>query len=91
MPQVTLLAKVKLAMRISTNAFDSEIIDMIDSAKADLGIVATSTIDETDPLILQAIITYCKLNFGEPDNWDRLKKSYDEQKAQFRANPMYND
>jgi hypothetical protein len=29
-----------------------------------------------------AIVTYCKLNFGEPDNYDKLKESYDEQKAQ---------
>ena len=35
-----------------------------------------------DAIVSRAITTYCKLNFGEPDDYDRLKRSYDEQKAQ---------
>jgi hypothetical protein len=83
-----MLDKVKLALRITTNAFDSELNDLIDAAKIDLGIAGndytypTTTSDPTDAIISRAIITYCKLNFGEPDEYDRLKRSYDEQKAQ---------
>ena len=33
-------------------------------------------------MIIRAVITYCKANFGEADEYDRLKASYDEQKAQ---------
>lgn len=90
MAESTILPKVKLALRVTTNAFDTELSDLIESAKADLGIVA-QVIDETDPLTAQAIITYCKCNFGEPNDYDRLKKSYDEQKAQMRANPVYKE
>ena len=41
-----------------------------------------TTVKEDDPLIIRAVTTYCKANFGEPDQYDRLKASYDEQKAQ---------
>jgi hypothetical protein len=81
-----MLEKVKLALRITTNAYDTELQDLIDAAKLDLGIagviVPVTTGTPTDVLIRTAIITYCKLNFGEPDEYDRLKASYDEQKAQ---------
>lgn len=90
-----MLEKVKLALRISTTAYDSELVDLIESAKMDLGIagviVPVTTDTNTDRLISQAIITYCKLNFGEPDEYDRLKKSYDEQKAQLSMATGYTE
>lgn len=78
-----MLDKVKLALRITTDAFDSEITDLISAACADLGVVgveAEST--TTDALLTRAIITYCRLHFGSPDDYDRLRDSYAEQKAQ---------
>lgn len=77
-----MLNKVKLALRITTTAFDSELNDLIDAAKLDLGIAGVVLPDELDAICQKAIITYCKVNFGEPDDYDRLKASYDEQKAQ---------
>lgn len=81
-----MLEKVKLALRITTNAFDSELNDLIDAAKIDLGIagvnIPVTTDQSVDVIVSKAIITYCKLNFGEPDEYNRLKASYDEQKAQ---------
>lgn len=81
-----MLEKVKLALRITTNAYDSELTDLIEAAKIDLGIagviVPITTDSNIDAIIQRAIVTYCKLNFGEPDEYNRLKSSYDEQKAQ---------
>jgi hypothetical protein len=77
-----MLEKVKLALRITTNAFDSELTDLISAAQMDLGIAGVVIPDEIDAIVSRAITTYCKLNFGEPDDYDRLKRSYDEQKAQ---------
>lgn len=78
-----MLNKVKLALRITTEAFDSEISDLIAAACADLGIVGVEAVETTsDPLLIRAIITYCRLHFGQPDDYERLKRSYDEQKAQ---------
>lgn len=83
-----MLKKVKLAIPISTEAFDDEIGDLILAAKADLGIVGVPPrID--DPLIQRAIITYCRCNFGHPEDYDRLKASYDEQKAQLLSASGY--
>ena len=77
-----MLTIVKLALRIQTNAFDMELLDLIEAAKVDLGIAGVVVPDELDAIVRTAIITYVKLHFGEPDEYDRLKRSYDEQKAQ---------
>lgn len=83
MPSITMLDKVKTALRVSTTAFDNEISDLIDAACGDLGIVGvTATSSTDDALLTRAIITYCRVNFGSPDDYDRLKASYDEQKSQ---------
>ena len=77
-----MLEKVKLALRISTDAFDSELTGLIAAAKLDLGIAGVTVPTTLDEIVELAIITYCKVHFGEPDDYDRLKASYDEQKAQ---------
>ena len=80
-----MLEKVKLALRITTDAFDSELNDLIAAAQTDLGIAGVVLPDTLDEICQRAIITYCKVNFGEQDRtemYDRLKASYDEQKAQ---------
>ena len=84
-----MLEKVKLALRITTDPFDSEIQDLIDAALADLGIAGVTTITETDPLIVRAVTTFCRVNFGQPDDYDKLKYSYDEQKAQLQVATGY--
>lgn len=86
-----MLDKVKLALRIKSSAFDSEITDLIAAALADLGLAGVSQQTQTDPLIVRAVITYCRANFGEPDDYDRLKKSFDEQKAQLSMATGYTD
>lgn len=87
----TTLNKVKMAMRISTDAFDPEITDLIDAALLDLGIAGAngSNVVLTDALTLRAVVTYCRLSFGSPEEYDRLKKSYDEQKAQMKTATGY--
>lgn len=82
-----LLDDVKTALGVFDDEFDPMITDLIASAKADMGItdINTETLAESNPLYKRAIITYCRLNFsvfGVPDGYDRLKASYDEQKAQ---------
>lgn len=76
------LAAVKTALRVTTTAFDTEITGLINAALLDMGLAGVTNNSQTDALILRAIITYCRLNFGQPDDYDRLKASYDEQKAQ---------
>ena len=82
MANSTTLAAVKMALRVTTTAFDNEISGLIDAALLDMGLAGVTNDDDTDALILRAVVTYCRLNFGQPDDYDRLKASYDEQKAQ---------
>lgn len=77
-----MLNAVKLALRVTTNAFDTELSDLIDAALADMRVAGITNNDTTDPLVRRATITYCRMHFGQPDDYDRLKASYDEQKAQ---------
>ena len=76
------LNAVKLALRVTTNAFDTELTDLISAAVLDLKGAGVTNDDTTNALVRRAVITYCRMHFGEPDDYDRLKKSYDEQKAQ---------
>ena len=87
-----MLDKVKLALRIKSGAFDSEIEDLIAAALADLGLAGVETgAAAEDPLLLRAVITYCRANFGQPDDYDRMKAAYDEQKAQLQVATGYTD
>ena len=79
---MALIDNVRLALRITTTAFDNELTSLIAAAKLDLGIAGVELPDELDDICNVAIITYCKVHFGQPDDYDRLKASYDEQKAQ---------
>ena len=78
----TLLTATKLALRITTDAFNDELSRLIKSGQQDLGIAGVVVPEELDDIVLTAVITYVKMNFGNPENYDRLKRSYDEQKAQ---------
>lgn len=77
-----MLNKVKMALRVVTNAYDDELNDLIEAAKQDLGIAGVEVPDTLDPICERAIITFCKFNFGTPEDRDRNKAIYDEQKAQ---------
>lgn len=76
-----MLTQAKLALRVTTNAFDQEISDLLDASLLDMGVAGVVPAEMT-ALVQQAAITYVRANFGQPDDYDRLKKSYDEQKAQ---------
>lgn len=86
-----MIYKVKLYLRITTDVFDDEITDLINASYLDLGIAGVDNVDETDPLIVRAVCTYCKMNFGFPTDkeYQLLKASYDEQKAQMSTNSNY--
>lgn len=95
MADATILAAVKLALRVTTTAYDSEIADLIDTALLDIETAGITKNDTSDPLIRTAIITYCKIHFGKVENaWyslDRLIESYNEQKAQMSMKTDYTD
>lgn len=89
----TIIDKAKLALRIVTDAYDSDISDLIDAAELDLGIAGVILPTTLDALVERAIITYVKVHFGASADADytRLKASYDEQKAQLQTATGYTD
>lgn len=88
MADTSFIAAAKLAGRITTNAYDSEIGRLLDTALLDLG-VAGVEYATMDPLIETAAITYFRLHFGNPDDYERLERSYNEQKAQLSTHSGY--
>ncbi len=85
------LDKVKMGLRITTTAYDEELTDLIKAAQLDLGIAGVEVPSTLDEIVTRAIITYCKMSFGLPEDYDRLKMSYDEQKAQLVTATGYTD
>lgn len=82
MATTAMINAAKLAKRLTTTAFDQQVSDLLDAALLDMGVAGVEIPANQDALVQQAAITYFLMNFGQPDDYDRLKKSYDEQKAQ---------
>lgn len=97
-----MLDRVKLALRIATDVYDAELLDLIKSAAQDIAhagavitvspvttgdVVTDYTCD--DAMTRTAIVTYVRMHFGSPADYDRLKASYDEQKGQMRESSAY--
>lgn len=85
-----MLDKVKLALLITTNDFDTELNELIGAALIDLQIgdvnddVTVST--TTDSAIIRAVCCYCgyqfELEHGALNRADSFKRAYDEMKSQ---------
>jgi hypothetical protein len=91
MADATLIAKAKMANRMTTDYYDSEVERLLDSAMLDMGVAGVVLPEETDALVEQAAITYFMMHFGEPANYERLKASYYEQKAQLSTCTGYTE
>jgi len=92
---MALIDTCKKALRVTTTSYDDEITNYINAARLDLGIAGVSsdvvTTATPDSLVTTAILTYVRMKFGAPDNYDQLKASYDEQKAQLQNATDYTD
>lgn len=76
---------VKLQKMWTTDTFDELIHSKIEAARSDLFFVGIREIG--DELYREAIITYCVMNLGiiNPNEYDRLKRAYDEMRAQLQS------
>ena len=87
---MALIDTCKTALRVTTTAYDTEIQEYIEAALLDLGIAGVEAA-VNDSLVNKAVMTYVRMSFGAPANYDKLKKSYDEQKAQMMNATGYTD
>lgn len=94
MTQDQILSACKTSLRVTTDAYDEEIVNYIEAAQQDLEIAGVR-FNEVDNLILTAIMAYVAVHFGQkfdsPTVNDKLKASYDEQKAQLMMATGYTD
>ena len=76
---------VKLQKMWTTDTFDELIHSKIEAARSDLFFVGIREIG--DELYREAIITYCVMKLGviNPNEYDRLKRAYDEMRAQLQS------
>lgn len=82
MASTTLINAAKLAARVTTNVYDPQFNQLLDAAMLDMGVAGVEIPETLDELVETAAITYVLMHFGQPEEYDRLKASYDEQKAQ---------
>ena len=73
---MTLVESIKARRHISTTAYDAQIVELIEEAKADLGLVGnTRAEDEQDPNIRAYIVAYALMRMNpERDEYERLDK-----------------
>lgn len=86
-----LIAAAKLARRMTTTEYDSQVTMLLNAALLDMGVAGVEVPEQLDALVSQAAITYFLLHFGEPGDRDFLQRSYDEQKAQLSMATGYTD
>lgn len=95
MSDVSLIEKVKLSARISGNAFDEDVQDMIDSAREELvqsGVSRKMAESSDDPLINRAMKIYVKANFGiDSPNAYRFHQSFESLKRHLSMAGDYNN
>ena len=85
-----MLEKAKIILRITNNAYDEEITDLINAAFLDLAEAGVTNTDDTDELIIRAVMTYVKANFGWQNNEaERLDKAYEHLKTHLTLTSTY--
>lgn len=86
-----MLEKVKLAMGITVDAYDAELTDLIEAALLDLGIAGVDGALVHDKLVQRAVITYCRMMFHSPADFDNLRWAYEQMKGSMRISTGYTD
>ena len=90
---LTMLEKVRLALRYVDSALDSEISDIIDAAKLDLkrvGVVIPQLETEIDAQMEVAIILYARWQFDFENDGNRYKAMYFDKRADLALCGDYN-
>lgn len=89
-----MLSTVKRELRISTDVYDAEVLDLIAAAYSDLAIpqIKAEKLVDTEPLVKRAVILFCKANFGL-DNKDseKYQKAYDNLVEKLSLSLIYKD
>lgn len=66
-----MLAAVKTSLRITSDLFDDDLTELIETCKADMTVKGVEVIDESNMLTRQAIKLYCRASFANGDVKER--------------------
>ena len=69
-----MLSLVKMALRVSGDAYDAQLNMLIEAALGDLGIAGVTNTEPTDPLIQHAVCTYRAYMCALVDHADQLHR-----------------
>ena len=87
------MTSIRQYMRLTSTIHDSELEDLINAARADLvlgGVLPAKAEDEQDPLIMRAVATYVKSEFGlDNDDSEKYRASYKEQRNGLALSDSY--
>ena len=86
-----MLEAVRLALRLTSTAFDDEVTALIEACKIDLGLAGIKKINEDDALIKMAVTFYAKANFGYVQDGEKYQKTYDSLKISLCLAGVYNN
>ena len=83
---------VKVALRVSSNAYDAEVAALVAAALADMrrvGVPDAALSEESpDPLARMAVLLFCKARFGyDNDEAPRFEESYRQTVADLANSP----
>lgn len=67
---------IRKRIRVSTQDSKEEVQDLIEAAKKDMSTKGIQG-DEKDPLYFQALVLYCKANYGYDEDTERFQKAYE--------------
>lgn len=84
-----MIEAVKKAMAITTDAYDEEIQSLIDAALLDLGVAGVDNTLTSDKMIQRAVITYCRMMFHSPADFEHLRWAYEALKGQMQIATGY--
>ena len=102
-----MLEEAKLALRVTEAAYDPEIASLLSAGAKDLeaaGVMLPGTVSFaygngavtdnstlTDELVQRALITYARMNFGSPPDYDKVFASYELQKSTLMHSSSYTE
>lgn len=91
---MALINDVKVALRVSSAAYDAEVAALVAAALADMrraGVPKAALSEESpDPLARMAVLLFCKARFGyDNDEAPRFEAAYRQTVADLASSPTY--
>ena len=85
-----LVVEARLWIRKSSDIFDDEIVQTMNSCLLDLKNAGIQKVDTDDALIKQALKLYLKAQFGYEEDSEKFARSYEHLKSSLSLSGDYN-